>query len=114
MSSKQESSRAGPERIALFKHKSGVKFTDMLNAHHTEFILCCLINSVAVKNSPIYSQCRPVLVSSKKDSGRAGPERGVLYKHISRIFGMLLESHSIKCHLLNSVACVGLTYLYAV
>ena len=51
---------------------------------------------------------------SKKDSGRAGPERGVLYKPISRIFDMLLESYSIICQILNSVACVGLTYLYAV
>ena len=27
-----------------------------------------------------YRQCRPARVSSKQDSGRAGPEKGVLYR----------------------------------
>ena len=36
------------------------------------------INHVAVQNTPSYSQCRPALVSSKQESGRAGPEKSVV------------------------------------
>ena len=36
---------------------------------------------VAVQNSPSYRQCSPASVSSKQDSGRVGPEKGVQYKH---------------------------------
>ena len=38
---------------------------------------------VSVKNSPSYRHCRPARVSSKQDSGKAGPEteKGMLYKH---------------------------------
>ena len=40
---------------------------------------------VAVKKSPSHRQCSPARVSSKQDSGGAGPEKGVLYKHNNRI-----------------------------
>ena len=40
---------------------------------------------VAVKNSHSYRQSRSASVSSKQDSGRAGPEKGAVYKHKNRI-----------------------------
>ena len=41
-----------------------------------------LLTSVALVVSPTYRQCRPAPVSGKQDSGRAGPEKSVLPKHI--------------------------------
>ena len=81
MSSQQDSGRAGPEesittKVDLFGML--IQSNNMLSSKY-----------VAVKNSPSYRQCRPALVSSKQDSGRAGPEKSVLYKHKSRI--------SLKC-----------------
>ena len=55
---------------------------------------------VAVQNSPSYRQCRPASVSSKQDSGRAGPEKSVLYKHKSRIY-LICSYRAIICYLLN-------------
>ena len=40
---------------------------------------------VAVKNSLSYRQCRPARVSSKQDSGRAGPARSVIVGTQSRV-----------------------------
>ena len=53
------------------------------------------IKHVAVQNSPSYRQCRPALVSSKQDSGRAGPEKSMLYKHKSRLSDMLIQSYDM-------------------
>ena len=39
------------------------------------------VKDEVVKNPPSYRQCRPAPESSKQDSGRAGPENSVLYKH---------------------------------
>ena len=51
---------------------------------------------VAVKNSPSLGQCRSALVSSKQDSGRAGSEKGVLYKHKSMVLSnMLIQSYGM-------------------
>ena len=41
--------------------------------------ICYLFNSVVLKDSPSYRKCKPAPVSSKQNSGRAGPEKGVLY-----------------------------------
>ena len=58
------------------------------------------IKYVAVQNSPSHMQCRPAPVSSRQDSGRAGPEKSVLYKHKSRIsadrFMQIYDMLSIK------------------
>ena len=43
------------------------------------------IKLVSEYNSPSYRQCRTALVSSKQDSGRAGPEKSVLDKYKSKI-----------------------------
>ena len=79
MSSKQDSGRASPEESVLYNHKSGlfgmlIQSNNMLSCKH-----------VAVKNSPSYRQLRSARVSSKQDSGRAGPEKGALYKHKNKI-----------------------------
>ena len=90
VSNKQDSGRAGPEKSVLYKHKSRV------------YLICSLLvqsnnmlsrKHVAVRNSPIYKQCRPARVSSKQDSGRVGPEKRLLSKHESRIY---LIAHTEK------------------
>ena len=88
MSSQQDSCRAGPEesittKVDLFGML--IQSNNMLSSKY-----------VAVKNSPSYRQCRSALVSSKQDSGRAGPEKGVLYKHKSMILSdMLIQSYNM-------------------
>ena len=62
---------------------------------------------VAVKNSPSYRQSRPALVSRKQDSGRARPEKSVLYKHKSRIY-RICSWRAVICYLLNML-CAELT-----
>ena len=80
MSSKQDSGKAGPEKSVLSKYKSRIYLICFYRA-----IICYLLDSVAMYNSPSYRQGDPAPVSSKQDSGRAGPERNVLYKHIRSI-----------------------------
>ena len=62
----------------------------------------CMLSSklVAVKNSLSYRQCRPARVSSKQDSGRAGPEKGLLYKH-KRRNQLICSYRAIMCYLVN-------------
>ena len=60
---------------------------------------------VAVQSSPSYRYCWPVLVSSKQDSGRAGPEKGVLYKHKCRVF-LVCSYRAIKCYLASMWLCI--------
>ena len=62
-------------------------------------------NHVAVQSSPSYRYCGPVLVSSKQDSGRAGPEKGVLYKHKCRVF-LVCSYRAIKCYLASMWLCI--------
>ena len=69
MSSKQDSGRAVPEKSVLYKHKGRIYLICLNRA-----IICYLLN-VAMQNSPSFRQCTPDLVSSKQDSGRAGPEK---------------------------------------
>ena len=59
-----------------------------------------LLTSVALVVSPTYRQCRPAPVSGKQDSGRAGPEKSVLYKHKSRIY-LICSFRAKVCYLLN-------------
>ena len=49
------------------------------------------INYVAVQNLPSYRQCRPALVSSKQDSGRAGPKKVCC---INTKVGIFLYAHT--------------------
>ena len=98
VSSKQDSSRAGPEKSVSINTKQDL--SDML-------IQSCNMlstNPVAVKNSPSCRQCRPALVSSKQESGRAGPEKSVLYKHKSRIY-LICSQRAVTCYLLNMQPC---------
>ena len=44
------------------------------------------IKHVAVLNSPSYRQCGPAPVISNQNSGRAGPQKSVLYKHKIMIY----------------------------
>ena len=90
MSSQQDSGRAGPEesittKVDLFGML--IQSNNMLSSKY-----------VAVKNSPSYRQCRSALVSSKQDSGRAGPEKGVLYKPTSMIY-LICSYRAITCYL---------------
>ena len=63
------------------------------------------IKHVAVQNLPIYRQCRPASVSSKQDSGRAGPEKMCCIKiHKNRIY-LICSYRAIKCYLLNMKLC---------
>ena len=55
---------------------------------------------VSVKNLPSYRQCRPALVSSKQDSGRAGPEKSMLYKDKSRVY-LICSNRAIICYLVS-------------
>ena len=109
VSSKQDSGRAGPEKSVLYKHKSRIYLIRSYRA-----IICYLLNMQLRRNPPSYRQCRPAPVSSKQDSGRAGPEKSVLYKHKSRIF---LKCSSRAIHNMLSIRHViasELTQLQAV
>ena len=74
VSGKQDSGRAGPENSVLSRHKSRIYLICSFRA-----IIWYLLNIAAVYISPNYRQCRPDPVSSQQDSGRAGPERSVLF-----------------------------------
>ena len=99
LSSKQDSGRAGPEKNVLYKHKSRI-----LLICSARSIICYLLNILLCRNSPCYRHCRPAPLSSKQDSGRAGPEKNVLYKHKSRIL-LICSARSIICYLLNMLLC---------
>ena len=74
VSSRQDSGKAGPENSVLSRHKSRIYLICSFRA-----IIWYLLNIAAVYISPNYRQCRPDPVSSQQDSGRAGPERSVLF-----------------------------------
>ena len=73
-------------------------------------IICYLLTSVALRVSPTYRQCRPAPVSGKQDSGRAGPEKSVLHKHIWRIIWYAPNYNMLSIKLCS---CVGHIYLKA-
>ena len=72
--------------------------------------ICYLLTSVALVVSPTYRQCRPAPVSGKQDSGRAGPEKSVLHKHIWRIIWYAPNYNMLSIKLCS---CVGHIYLKA-
>ena len=61
---------------------------------------------VSVKNSPSYRHCRPARVSSKQDSGRAGPEKSLLYKHKRRVY-LICLNRAIRCYLVIAHLAIG-------
>ena len=73
------------------------------------------IKYIAVQNSPSYRLYRPAKVSSKQDSGRAGPETGrVRCKTQSMILSsMLIQSYNML-PIYKISSCVELTQLQAV
>ena len=80
VSSRQDSGVAGPEKGVLYKHKNRIFLICSCRV-----IICYLLNVLLWGTHLSYRQCRPPPVSSKQDSGRAGPEKSLLYKHKSRI-----------------------------
>ena len=74
VSSRQDSGKAGPENSVLSLHKSRIYLICSFRA-----IIWYLLNIAALYISPTYRQCRPDPVSSQQESGRAGPERSVLF-----------------------------------
>ena len=98
MSSKQDSGKAGPEKSVLSKYKSRIYLKCFYRA-----IICYLLDSVAVYNSPSYRQCDPAPVSSKQESSRAVPGKSVLSKQ-KVVYGLICSYRAILLYLLNSIA----------
>ena len=98
MSSKQDSGKAGPEKSVLSKYKSRIYLKCFYRA-----IICYLLDSVAVYNSPSYRQCDPAPVSSKQESSRAVPGKSVLSKQ-KVVYGLICSYRAILLYLLSSIA----------
>ena len=61
---------------------------------------------ISVKNSPGYRHCMSARVSSKQDSGRAGPKKSLLYKHKSRVY-LICLNRAIRCYLVRAHLAIG-------
>ena len=104
LSSEKDSGRAGPERGMLLKHV--IRVSDMLPESYNMLSIkqCSCVGLTYCS----YRQCGPARVSSKQDSGRAGPEKIFLYKHKSRVY---LVYSKQSCYLLSSKLVVWRTHL---
>ena len=74
VSSHQGSGRAGPEESVCITHSR------IAWCAQTELYMLS-VEKCSLRDSPSYRKCRPAPVSSRQDSGRAGPEKSVLHKH---------------------------------
>ena len=106
VSSRQDSGVAGPEKGVLYKHKNRIFLICSCRV-----IICYLLNVLLWGTHLSYRQCRPPPVSSKQDSGRAGPEKSLLYKH--KVGYQLIGScRAMICYLLNlAIGSVALKLL---
>ena len=100
LSSEKDSGRAGPERGMLLKHV--IRVSDMLPESYNMLSIkqCSCVGLTYCS----YRQCGPARVSSKQDSGRAGSEKSLLYKHQCRVY-LIGSNGAIICCLVSMQLC---------